>query len=161
MHRGIIPSPFRGHWCAGARTKTQKPASALLSQQVSRYRATPSVVRLYFSQFSEQCVPLAFDHTFADVISINTNISIFICINHYTCLCSMCLRFPQSHFSHKILTSLIAVFRNAFPANGDCVLCNCVAVLNNKGVNTYCSSRTTLRQMRPLLLSLLQTQFYI
>jgi hypothetical protein len=73
----------------------------------------------------------------------------------------MRLQFSKSHFSDKALTLLITIFKNAIPANSGCVLCNCVTELNNNGVNTYCSYRTTLLRMQPLLLSLLQTQICI
>jgi uncharacterized membrane protein YcfT len=62
VQRGVGPSLFRGRSCAGARSNTQQPASARMSQKLRRYRATPSVLRLYFSQFLELIVVLVFDH---------------------------------------------------------------------------------------------------
>jgi hypothetical protein len=62
VHHGVGPSLFRGRSCAGARSNTQQPASGRLSQQLRRYRATPSVLRLYFSQFLELTVALVFGH---------------------------------------------------------------------------------------------------
>jgi hypothetical protein len=46
----------------GAQSNTQQHASARLSQKLRTYRATPSVLRLYFSQLLELIVALVFDH---------------------------------------------------------------------------------------------------
>jgi hypothetical protein len=37
VHRGMGPALFRGRSCAGARSNTQQPASARLSQQLRRF----------------------------------------------------------------------------------------------------------------------------
>jgi hypothetical protein len=62
VHRGLGLSFSRDGSCAGARSNTKQPASARLSQYLCRYRATPSVLRLYFPKILELIVALVFDH---------------------------------------------------------------------------------------------------